>query len=83
MNPQPDPRADRKDLILLGLGQEEPLELFELARVFLRQVVPLRKVGGQVVEFPDRLGKIPLVEPGLAFCQGTSAPKVQAYQPSW
>ena len=60
----PEPAADREHLVLRGLDQEQLLHLRELLRHLRGQVVGLRPVVLEVVEFPDVLVGRPVPDAG-------------------
>ena len=64
MKAQPDARADREHLVLLGLLQEELLHLVEPLGLLRGEISGLRKVRLEIVELPDILGRIPGCQPG-------------------
>ena len=84
MEPGPEPAAERKGLVRLGLGQKSSFSRKPL-RLLRGEVVGLGEVVRQVVEFPDVLVRVPALQarPGGRAVQGTNGPKVQANQPSW
>jgi hypothetical protein len=45
--------VERDDVVLRSLDQKQPLELGELLRILLREVLRLRPIGIGVVELPD------------------------------
>ena len=83
MNAQPDAGADGEGFVFLRLREEELLHFRQLLRLFLGEVVHLREVLGEIVEFPHGLARNPTcrVRAGRS-ARGLSGPKVQAYQPS-
>ena len=62
MQAQPVAGADRERLVRLGLLQEQRLHLLEALRVLLREIVGLREVAAQVVELPDVLVRVPVLD---------------------
>ena len=56
MDAQPDAGSDGEDFVFLRLGEEELLHFRQLVRTLFGEVMHLRKILGEIVEFPDVLG---------------------------
>ena len=63
MKAQPDTGADREDLVRPRLLEEQRLHRLEPLRLLRGEVLGLGEVGGQIVELPDVLARVPRGQP--------------------
>ena len=79
---EPDAGADREILVGLRLLQKEAFHLRETIRLLGREVVGLRKILIELVEFPTSFRESHVANPGLTVSQGVNGPNALANQPS-